>query len=50
MDAKHQPCLVKSAVMSLPTNGSDGRNFSELFFQYDDTRFYNINHLQDSHS
>jgi hypothetical protein len=32
MDVIHQTCSVKSAVLSLPGNGSDGRNHSELLF------------------
>lgn len=32
MDVIHQAYSVKLAVVSLPSNGSDGRNFSLKFF------------------
>ncbi len=37
MDVIHQTSSVKSAVVSLPSNGSDGRNLSELFFPFYET-------------
>ena len=37
MDAIYQTCLVKLAVVSLPSNGSDGRNLSLQFFTFYET-------------